>query len=79
VVQKDGTRLMSGEPSLPERIRTLRAEADDFIDHKAKQLAETTPGIPMQVLRNLLANRAYGCQCLAVLNNLGEKAGRRIG
>ena len=64
---------MSAAPSLPERIRTLRAEADDFIDHKAKQLAETTPGVPLQVLRNMLTNRAYGCQCRAVLNNTEDR------
>jgi hypothetical protein len=65
---------MSAEPSLPERIRTLRAEADDFLDYKARQLADTTPGVPLQVLRNLLMNRAYGCQCQAVLNNSDGRA-----
>jgi hypothetical protein len=58
---------MSAEPSLPERIRRLRADADAFLDEKASELSLTTPGVPLQVLRNMLTNRTYGCQCLAVL------------
>ena len=57
------------DTSLPERIRALRAEADDFLDQKAKHLAESTPSVPLHVLRNLIQSRTYGCQCQAVLNN----------
>ena len=66
---------MSAAPSLPDRIKALRADADAFLDEKASELSLTTPGVPLQVLRNLITNRAYGCQCLAVLNNT---EGRRI-
>ena len=53
---------------LQDRIKALHAEADAFLDQKAKQLSEATPDVPLHVLRNLLTNRAYGCQCRAVLN-----------
>jgi hypothetical protein len=56
-------------PSLPERIRVLREEADAFIDQMARELSEKTPSVPLHVLRNLLTNRTHGCQCRAVLNN----------
>jgi hypothetical protein len=68
---------MSAEPSLPERIRTLRADADAFLDEKASELSLTTPGVPLHVLRNLLTNRAHGCQCRAVLNNTEGRPVRR--
>jgi len=69
---------MSAEPSLSERIRTLRELADAFLDEKASELSLTTPGVPLQVLRNLLTNRAYGCQCLAVLKVLNNTEGRPV-
>jgi hypothetical protein len=55
--------------SLTDRIKALRAEADEFIDERARQLSEKSPGVPLHVLRNLLTNRTHGCQCRAVLNN----------
>ena len=54
---------------LQDRIKALQAEADAFLDDKAKQLSQATPDVPLHVLRNLLTNRTYGCQCKAVLNN----------
>ena len=53
---------------LNERIRAIRAEADARIDKMAEELMEQTPGVPRLVLRNILTNRAFGCQCEAVLN-----------
>jgi hypothetical protein len=41
---------------------------DAVIDAKAEALKAETPGVPLPVLRNLLTNRAFGCQCQAVLN-----------
>jgi hypothetical protein len=55
--------------SLEERIKAIQAEADAFLDQKAKLLSGATPDVPLHVLRNLLTSRAYGCQCRAVLNN----------
>ena len=56
--------------SLRERIEKIRADADAFLNEKAAELSKTTPGVPLLVLRNMLTNRAYGCTCRAVLNNL---------
>ena len=54
---------------LQDRIKAIQAEADGFIDQKAKQLSEATPDVPLHVLHNLLTIRTHGCQCRAVLNN----------
>ncbi|MGY4620898.1 hypothetical protein ACVWZ4_006125 [Bradyrhizobium sp. USDA 4472] len=54
--------------TLPERIADFRAELDVFLDKKAAELGEDTPGVPVSVLRNLLTNRNFGCQCQAVQN-----------
>ena len=56
--------------SLRERIEQIRADADAFLNEKAAELSKATPGVPLLVLRNMLTNRAYGCTCRAVLNNL---------
>ena len=57
-------------PPSEDHIRQFRAELDAFIDAKAEVLKEQTPGVPLPVLRNILTNRAFGCQCQAVLNLL---------
>jgi hypothetical protein len=53
--------------TLNERIVALRAEAEAFLDEKAAQLARETPGVPVGVLRNLIAAGAPGCSCRQVL------------
>jgi len=55
--------------SLSEKIVTLRAEAEAFLDAKAAELARQSPGVPVGVLRNLIAARAPGCSCLQVLRH----------
>lgn len=61
------------ETPLPERIAEFRAELDRFIDRKADQLKQESPGVPLLVLRNLLTNRAQGCQCQAVSSILEQE------
>ena len=63
---------------LVDRINAIRAEADAFLDDQARALLETATNVPFHVLRNLLTNRAYGCQCRAVLNNLDGRAMRTV-
>ena len=59
----------STPPPLDEqRIRQFRAELDAFIDAKAEEMAAQSPGVPPPVLRNMITNRTFGCQCQAVLN-----------
>ena len=55
-------------PSLEDRVRAFRDELDGIIDAKAEALKAETPGVPLGVLRNILTNRSFGCQCQAVLN-----------
>jgi hypothetical protein len=56
--------------TLRERIVALRAEAEAFLDAKAAQLAEESPGVPVGVLRNLIAAHAPGCSCLQVIKQV---------
>jgi hypothetical protein len=69
--------LLKKSPTPPPldaaRIQQLRAEADAFIDAKAEELKAESPGVPIGVLRNILTNRAFGCQCQAVLNLLEQE------
>ena len=51
------------QPTLLDRIAAMRAEIDKLIDDHVEQIAKATPGVPRQVLRGLLTNRAPGCQC----------------
>jgi hypothetical protein len=53
---------------LSSRVAAIRAEADAFLDAKADELKANTPGVPLEVLRNIITNRTFGCQCQAVLN-----------
>lgn len=53
---------------LEDRIKQIRAEADAVIDAHVELMRDHAPNVPVQVLRNMLTNRAFGCQCTAVLN-----------
>jgi hypothetical protein len=57
---------------LSERIEEFRAEHDAWIDAKAAEVKEKSPGVPLPVIRNMLTNRFFGCQCQAVLNILEQ-------
>ncbi len=54
--------------TLNEKIIALRAEAEAFLEARATELAADSPGVPVGVLRNLIAARAPGCKCLQVLS-----------
>jgi hypothetical protein len=60
-------KMLKAKPEKPlaERIADFRDELDQFIDSRAEALKAETPGVPLQVLRNILTNRAGGCQCQA--------------
>jgi hypothetical protein len=58
--------------NLASRVAAFREELDQFIDRKAEELKSTTPGVPVGVLRNILTNRSFGCQCQAALNILEQ-------
>jgi hypothetical protein len=60
---------MASPKTLPleERIRSIRAEIDAFIDERAAEEKKTCEGVPVGVIRNLLTARSDGCQCRAYL------------
>ena len=62
------------QPPLEARIKALQAEVDDYIDKLAAKEAETAPGVPLQVVRNLLTARSNGCQCRAYLQAIERGA-----
>jgi hypothetical protein len=51
-----------------ERVNQLRDELEAYIDERAAQLKLSSPGIPLQVCRNLLVARSGGCSCLAYIH-----------
>jgi len=53
-------------PSLEERINSLRADADAFIDARVAVIAKECPGVPAASIRNSIT-RGMGCQCAAYL------------
>jgi hypothetical protein len=59
------------DQTIAERIIALRAEARAFLDTKAAELAQETPGVPVSVLRNLIAAPTPGCLCQQVLREEG--------
>ena len=54
-------------------ITMTRAAEDRFIDAKAAEIKESSPGVPEPVIRNMITNRFFGCQCQAVLNVLEQQ------
>jgi hypothetical protein len=60
---------------LEERIKRLRAEIDAIIDAKAEAVARQSPGVPLEVVRNLLVARAPGCRCAQYLEVVGSGTG----
>ena len=49
-------------PTLAERIEAIWEEIDEFIDARVDEQA--VPGVPREVLRNLLLNKGR-CRCTA--------------
>jgi hypothetical protein len=64
--------LRKPQPELPleERIEAFRAELDAFLDKKAIEIKATCESVPIQVIKNLLANRAPNCPCAQALDVL---------
>lgn len=59
---------------LEERIRKLREEIDAIVDARVDETATDSPGIPKEVLRQMLTARATGCQCSQYLQLTKESA-----
>jgi hypothetical protein len=57
-------------PPLSERIALLRADIDSYIDSLVDK--DAGYGVPRQVLRDLITNRATGCHCRQYLIASGE-------
>jgi len=54
-------------PTLDERIKDLRTEIDAVIEARVDTVAESSPGVPRGVIRNLLTARAPSCACAQYL------------
>ena len=54
-------------PALEERIRDLRMEIETVIEARVDAVAESSPGVPRGVIRNLLTARAPACACAQYL------------
>ncbi|WNV10170.1 hypothetical protein [Tardiphaga sp. 709] len=54
--------------STEDRIAAIRAEIDAFIDEKAaEELKLLGPGVPLQIVRDILTARGGRCQCAQYL------------
>lgn len=62
------------EPTLAERIRSVQADAQEFIESKVQELKAAHPTLPIAWLEMDLRGRMRGgqCHCKCVLNILGE-------
>ena len=56
--------MVTGTPTLDERIKSIRAEIDAVIDAHAAELFERMPGVPVGVIRQTLIG-IEPCQCAA--------------
>ena len=59
--------------TLEARINELRTQIAAIIDARVDSLASESPGVPREVIRNLLAARAPMCPCAQYLE-LNAKA-----
>lgn len=57
---------------LDERIRQIRVEIDAIIDQKVEQNRKECPGVPPDVLRDLITAKSGGCHCRQYLQMQGE-------
>jgi hypothetical protein len=60
------------------RIRQIRAEIDGMIDARAEAVARQSPGVPLEVIRNLLTART-GLPLRAISRIDGRGSPRRAG
>ena len=56
------------EPTLEDKIRAVREEAEAYIDAAAERLRLEAPGVPIGVLRGIITARSSGCACRAALS-----------
>lgn len=54
-------------PTLEERIRHVRADIETIIAARVERVAKESPGVPPDVIRNLLTARAPACPCAQYL------------
>jgi hypothetical protein len=60
---------------LEQRIKQIRAEVDAIVDARAESVAKHSPGVPLEVIRNLLVAHAPACRCAQYLEIAGNDAG----
>lgn len=52
---------------LEQRIEAIRAEINAIIDERVDAVSKESPGVPAEVIRNLLTARAPACPCAQYL------------
>ena len=62
-------------PPLDERIKSICADAEAFVDAAAAEQKKLFEGLPLAMLRRHLENKAPGCACKQALAIL--EAGER--
>lgn len=65
--------ILSKTPPLLERIKSICAEAEAFLDGEAHEQQRLTPGMPLSVYRRHLENKAPGCVCKQALAILEQR------
>jgi hypothetical protein len=63
-------KLGKTTPSLRDEITALRDKLTAWLDNEAAEEKKTCPGVPANVLRQLMSNEAPGCLCLQTLKRL---------
>jgi hypothetical protein len=69
-IETEGKRRMKAArnaPTLEERIQDLRTEIEAVVEARVDAVAESSPGVPQGVIRNLLTARAPACACAQYL------------
>jgi hypothetical protein len=54
-------------PTLEDRIKDIRDEIDAIVASRVEEIAKQSPGVPSEVIRNLVIARAPGCSCAQYL------------
>jgi len=67
--------MATKQNDLAARIEKVKADCDAYIQGKAEELAKTTPGVPIGVLRQTISGRGQ-CLCGIAEHLLGSEGSK---